>query len=423
MTQRLYYDDAYLTRFTAHVIEQFPYQDQFAVVLDRTAFYPTGGGQPCDQGILGGVPVLDVAAREADGAVLHLLESPLLDSSSHVAGEIDWERRFDHMQQHTGQHILSQVFAQLAQAETVSFHLGTESATIDLAGLPQESASVAKWADQAEAMANRIVWEDRPVTTRIVHTDELPALPLRKPPTVAGDVRVVQVTDFDWSACGGTHVSRSGEVGLIKIIKWERRGDETRVEFRCGQRALDDYGQKNRLVNSLAAGFSVGHWELDQAVERLAAEVKDLRTRLREAGRALAHYAAVELRAAAPEVAGVRVVAHNLAQRPSDEMRELARQLVSEPRVVALLGASDRTPDGASPPGKAQFCFARSPDVEIDLVPLVRDTAGTLGDRRGGGKPDFAQGGGPLTDARQLETALDWATQRLIQQLHQTRRK
>jgi alanyl-tRNA synthetase len=423
MTQRLYYDDAYLIRFTAHIIEQFPYQDQFAVVLDRTAFYPTGGGQPFDRGVLNGTPVLDVGVRETDGAVLHLLESPLPGSSPDVVGEIDWERRFDHMQQHTGQHILSQVFVQLAQAETVSFHLGTESATIDLAGLPQEGAGAAEWVDRAESMANRIVWEDRPVSARIVHTDELATLPLRKPPAVTGDVRVVQVADFDWSACGGTHVSRSGEVGLIKIIKWERRGDETRVEFRCGQRALNDYRQKNSLVNNLAAGFSVGHWELDQAIERLVAEVKDLRARLREAGRALAHCEVAELRAVAPEVSGVRVVVHNLAQRPSDEMRELARQLVSEPGVVALLGVSDRHPSDAALPGKAQFCFARSPDVEIDLLPLVRDTAGTLGDRRGGGKPDFAQGGGPLADAQQLETALDWAAQRLIQQLHQARRK
>jgi alanyl-tRNA synthetase len=449
MTERLYYDDAYLTRFEARVVEQFTYKDRFTVVLDRTTFYPTSGGQPFDRGVLGGVEVVDVLVRETDGAILHLLNAALSDQPE-ILGEIDWERRFDHMQQHTGQHILSQVFVQIAQAETVGFHLGTKSATIDLAGSRQLSPSDL---DEAESLANEIVWEDRPVTSRVVRATELADVPLRKPPAVAGEVRVVQVADFDWSACGGTHVARTGEIGLIKIIKWEKRGDETRVEFRCGRRALNDYRLKNSMVNRLAAGFNVGYWELDQAVERLVTEAKDLRSCLRRAGRALAQYEAAEMRAAAPSVSGVRLVVRNLADRSSDDMRELARQLVSEPGVVALLGLVVSAPrpelrrelirtlgTKARPNGvgdrKAQFCFARSPDVEIDMVSLVRDTvetlrqrptcpggrcqgeqSGELGARRGGGKPDFAQGGGPLADIEQMDTALDWAAHRIRRQL------
>ena len=401
MTKRLFYDDAYLTRFKARVIEQIPYQDQFAVVLDQTAFYPTSGGQPFDQGVLGEAEVVDVLVRESDDTVLHLLEAPLADRPAQVVGEIDWDRRFDHMQQHTGQHILSQAFLQVAQAETVSFHLGTESATIDLSGPRQLSPADM---EQVESLSNTVVWEDRAVITGIVSPGELADLPLRKPPAVTGDVRVVQVAGFDWSACGGTHVARTGEIGLIKIIKWERRGDEMRVEFRCGQRALLDYAHKNSTVNRLAAGFNVGHWELDQAVERLTADVKELRSHLRQAGRLLAGYEADELRATAPRIAGVRLVVHILTEESLVDIRELARQLVSRPGVIALLGAGD---------WKAQLCFARSPDIEIDMVSLVRETAEILGSRGGGGQPDFAQGGGSLTDTKQLNTALEWAAQEL----------
>jgi alanyl-tRNA synthetase len=417
MTERLYYDDAYLTHFTARVVERFTYHDQPAVVLDRTAFYPTSGGQPCDQGVLGAVKVVDVWLRETDGAVIHLLEKSLhlppelTDQQLSVVAEIDWQRRFDHMQQHTGQHILSQAFSQVAQAETVSFHLGTTGATIDLHG-PRRLA-VADM-DRAESLANQILWEDRPVNTQIVGAAELADLPLRKPPAVAGDVRVIQVADFDWSACGGTHVARTGQIGLIKIIKWEKRGAETRVEFLCGQRALQDYGQKNSMVNHLAAGFNVGHWELDQAVKRLKVQAKDLRSRLREAGRELAAYRAAELRAAAPHVAGVRLIALNLTEEPVLGMRELARQLVSESGVVALLGLADGAGDL-----KAQLCFARSSDVAIDMVALVRDAGTARGSQgvSGGGPADFAQGGGPLADVQQLDAILERATRKLCQQL------
>ncbi len=405
MTERLYYSDAYLARFRARVVEQFPYQDLFAAVLDRTAFYPTSGGQPFDRGVLDGREVVDVLVREEDDAVLHLLETPQANLPAEVIGEIDWDRRFDHMQHHTGQHILSQAFLQIAQAGTVSFHLGAESATIDLASPRQLSPSDM---ERTESLANKIVWDDRPVTTRTVDVNELADVPLRKPPTITGDIRIVQVADFDWSACGGTHVARTGEIGLIKIVKWEKRGAETRVEFRCGRRALDDYAQKNMMINSVAAGFNVGHWELDQAVERLTAEVKDLRFQLRKAGRTLAGYEADKLRAAALSVAGVRLVASHLDEESPVDMRELARQLVSLPGVVALLGTGDKT---------VRLCFARSPDVEIDMVSLVRETAELLGSRGGGGQPDFAQAGGTLTETQQFDAVLEWAVQKVRQQL------
>jgi alanyl-tRNA synthetase len=415
MTKRLYYGDAYLRQFTARVVEQVTAGGQYHVLLDRTAFYPTSGGQPFDTGVLQGadksVRVVDVWVRDTDDAIVHCLEAPLSDRSGaefeqiSVRGEIDWERRFDHMQHHTGQHVLSQAFMMVAQAETVSFHLSANSVTIDLAAPKPLSA---RELEEAEALANQIVWQDRTIQARTYSSNALDQLPLRKPPSVDEDIRVIQVADFDWSACGGTHVARTGEIGVIKVVKWEKQGQETRVEFLCGERALKDYGLKNRIVNDLAAGFNVGYWELDQAVERLVEEGKDLRSQLRAAGRSLAAYQAAELRAQAPTVEDVRVVVQKLEDRPLEEVRELARQLVSAPSVVALLGVGE---------DKAHFCFARSENVDLDMSALVRNTAATLGAPRGGGPPDFAQGGGPLTDVEQLDSALDWATREIYHQL------
>lgn len=405
MTKRLYYDDSYLTRFTARVLERGTYEGHTSIVLDQTGFYPTSGGQPFDTGILAGARVVDVVVRDRDDAVLHILEGPWSDQPGEVVGEIDWKRRFDHMQQHTGQHILSQAFIHVADAATVAFHLGTESATIDLDGghrLTPDSM------EQAEELSNTIIWEDRPVTAQIFKPEELSELPLRKPPAVTGDVRLIQVADFDWSPCGGTHVARTGEIGSIKVVKWERRGTEMRVEFLCGRRALADYAQKNTMIHQVAAGLNVGYWELDQAVDRLVAETKELRAHLRRAGRSLATYRAQELRESGVNIHGVCLVVHNATEEPMTEIRELARQLVSEPRVIALLGSGSE---------KARFCFAHSGDLDIDMVPIAQEAAATLGSRGGGGSPDFAQAGGALENAQQLDSMLAWAADQVRQQL------
>jgi alanyl-tRNA synthetase len=294
---------------------------------------------------------------------------------------------------------------QVADATTVSFHLGAESATIDLDGAHRLSPDDL---EKAEWLSNSIIWDNRPVTARIYEPNELKDLPLRKPPAVTGDVRLIQVTGFDWSACGGTHVARTGEIGLIKIVKWERRGAEMRVEFLCGRRALLDYAQKNSIIHRVAAGFNVGYWELDQTVDRLVAEAKELRAHLRTAGRSLAEYRAQELREGASDFHGVRVVVHNATEEPHFDIRELARKLVLEPAVVALLGSGRE---------KARFCFARSSDLAIDMVPIVQDAATALGARGAGGAPDFAQGGGPLNNARHLDVTLERAADKVRQQL------
>ncbi len=393
MTQRLYYDDAYTTAFTARVTGRLAVNDHPAVVLDCTYFYPASGGQPADGGTIAGVEVIDVLPRKEDGAVLHLLTADV--PGDRVECCVDWERRFDHMQHHTGQHILTRAFIQIAGADTVGFHLGEESVTIDL-DKPHISPETL---DEVEDLANRVIFEDRPVTTRVIDLEEAESIRMRKmPDTLATDgLRVVEVADFDLTACGGTHVARTGEIGLIKVLRLEKRGDEMRVEFRCGWRALRDLRVKNELVNRLAAEFTVGYWELDQAIERLCADLKAARRTLKAAGNRLLDYEAADLLRSTAVREGVRVINRVFEGRDVGEVRALAGRLVAAPGTVALLGVAGE---------KAQLILARSRDLSYDMSAALERALSVLGSARGGGKPDFAQGGGVAADAALVEAAL-----------------
>jgi len=422
MTEKLYYQDATLKTFKARVVERLTHAGQPAVVLDRTAFYPTGGGQPNDRGKLGDALVVDVVEREADGAVIHVLSTPTLPSpyegegtplpspsqgkgpgmrvGDEVAGEIDWPRRFDLMQQHTGQHILSQAFIQAADAETIGFHLTEDTLTIDVDKRDLTPAEV----EHAEEIANKVIFEDRPVVARLVTAKELAQMPLRKPPKVESGIRIVQVEDFDWSPCGGTHVARTGQVGLIKVVKLERRSDALRVEFRCGRRALADYGRKHRVLQEVAAGLSIGYSELGQAMVRMQAEGKELHKKLAEAESKLMLYEAGELDAKAEERGELRLIAFAWADRDAAGLRTLAKKLTAKPKTVALLGSGGRQP---------MFVFARSTDLALDLVPLLRGAIERIGGKGGGGKPDFCQGGSPPASENQVRTAIEWVASQL----------
>lgn len=397
MTERLYYADSYCTRFSARVIECLTWEGRPAVVLDRTAFYPTSGGQPADRGRLGEVAVLDVVLREEDGAIIHVLEcalpgSPFPGKEDSFEGVLDWPRRFDHMQQHTGQHVLSAAFEQALDADSVGFHLGMEVSTIDLNVARLDLVAVTL----VEELANQTVWEDRPVNVRLVGLEELATLPLRHPPSVEGPVRIVEIAGFDVNPCGGTHVARTGEIGLVKIVRLDYRGDETRIEFLCGGRALRDYRAKNAMVNRLAGLLTVGHWELDRAVERLRGEAKQLRRDLRRARRRLLEVEATELVGTADVHGPCRVVWRIWERREPGELRALAQELVQRPGVVALLvSVGERT----------HLCFARAEGLDLDVAALLREACTQLGGK-GGGRPHLAQGSAPATDGVRVEAAL-----------------
>jgi alanyl-tRNA synthetase len=401
MTERLYYTDAYCVRFEARLIATEQMADRLAVVLDRSAFYPTGGGQPHDTGTLAGWPVLEVIEREADGAVLHLLPAEATLRSDQVTGEIDWPRRFDHMQQHTGQHILSQAFVQVANADTVGFHMSSDYSTIDVNSNALSEADIAR----AEALANQIVFEDRPVFARLVTAAEAATLPLRKPPAVQGAIRIVQVEGFDWSACGGTHVARSGAVGLIKIVRQERRGAETRLTFLCGRRALEHYHTLLTLTGELARSLSVGVDELPRTLERMQAEARAAHKERELLRNSLLDYEAEALANRSQAVGRLRVVSHIFDGRSVDEARQLASRIAARPDHVALLGVRD---------AKAQLIFACAPGLSCDMRALLGQVCQAVGGRGGGG-PTLAQGGG--ADPARLDEALGLASELLRQQV------
>lgn len=303
------------------------------------------------------------------------------------------------MQQHTGQHILSQAFLQILKAETVSFHLGKEASTIDVDKAPLSVSQL----DRVEDLTNEIVFADHPVKAYFLTETELTGLPLRKLPAVETPIRIAEVEGFDYSPCGGTHCRRTGEVGLIKITRVERRGQDTRVEFLCGGRALADYRGKNRTVNELANRFSVGSWELAEAVERLAEEVKSSRRELNAAKNQLLDYEAAEFLAEAEQHGDVRVVRKVFTDREGEEVRRLALRLMESEGSVALLGLGGQ---------KAQLSFACSADLPYDMNDLLKKACQVVGGG-GGGRRHFAQGGGP--DGSKVGEALEVAHERLLE--------
>ena len=401
MTERLYFEEPYRTRFGAKVAERMLWNDQPAVVLDRTAFYPTGGGQPHDTGALNGIPVIRVEERGTDGAVMHILGADLqAEPGDEVEGELNWERRFDLMQQHTGQHILSAAFLEVLGAQTVGFHLSDTYATIDLDRAPLSAADL----DRVEDLTNSVVFEDRDASARFVPDEDLAGLRLRKPLSHEGPVRIVEIPGLDCSACGGTHVRTTGEVGLVKIARSERRGAETRIEFLCGRRALVDYRVKNALVLDLAQEFTVGFNDLADTVHRLAEDLKETRRELRRSRDALLDAEATALWHEAEVIGDRRVVVARFAERGPDDLRHLAQRLASRPRSVVLLGA------GQQRENKGHFVFARSGELDLHMGRLMQLACEVAGGR-GGGRPEFAQGGSPQGDG--VGRGLDAAYQHL----------
>src|SRR5712691_10233751 len=268
MTTKLYWHDSQLTQFSAQVVDCFVHDGHQAVVLDQSAFYPGGGGQPHDTGAINATRVVAVSMTD-DGRMLHHLEDDVpFKVGETVAGEVDWPRRLEMLKQHTGQHILSQVFLQLFGAETRGFRIFEQVAEIDLTldGSPDELAVAM---GRAEELANAVVFDDRAVRLHTVTPTEAAQLPLRKESFNTDCIRVVEIADFDWSPCGGTHAQRTGEVGLIAIRSWERAKRMTRVQFVCGGRALRDYRAANQTATSVACLLSVGRDEALGAVVRL----------------------------------------------------------------------------------------------------------------------------------------------------------
>ncbi len=388
MTERLYSTDAYLRECESTVVSCVPAGAHFEVVLAATAFYPTSGGQPHDLGTLGGRRVLDVIDRE-DGGVAHVVDGPV-EVGGRVAGAIDWPRRFDHMQQHTGQHVLSAAFEMACRARTESFHLGTASATIDLHRLVSTHEVAA-----AEDEANRVVWQDREVGVRFVTAEEAAALPLRKESGRSGTLRLVEVANFDLSACGGTHVARTGGIGVIAVTGSEKFKGGTRVEFQCGGRVLTRMREWRDAFSATSRTLSVSPAELAPAIERLQNENKTLARSVRTLQGQLAGHLAAELVTASARANGRVVVAQGLDGWGAAGLKAIAVAVAAAPGGCAALFSTSQP---------TLVVVARATDVPVDAGAVVTALVARFGGK-GGGKPDLAQGGGLAGDLSALVEA------------------
>ena len=394
MTDRLYYSDSYLTAFDACVKRVLKHEGRPAVVLDRTAFYPTSGGQPFDTGRLGTARVVDVVDTE-DGDILHVIEgelelSPVTVSGreiSPVHGTIDWARRFEHMQQHTGQHVLSAAFERVAGARTESFHLGSSSSTIDL-----NRALTPADIERAEAEANRIIWENLPVDMRFASAQEAAALPLRKESMRTGTLRLIEVPGFDLSACGGTHVARTGAIGMAVVASSERFRGGTRVEFLCGVRAARGYRLLRDAVAASVRLVSVLPGELPAGIERLQAEMKETRRTVKDLQTRLATFEGLALADRAETVGPVRAVITAVDGWDQNGLKSLTTAITVRPGHVAAL-VSAASPFAA--------VIARAPDVTLDCALILKKLIERFGGK-GGGRPDLAQGGGLQGNADEI---------------------
>ncbi|MDR6121828.1 alanyl-tRNA synthetase [Bacillus sp. SLBN-46] len=379
MEQKLYYLDAYIQTFSAQIVKQEQgEQGQWYVVLDQTAFYPIGGGQPSDQGTIADRNVINV--EEKEGEIRHYLETPLQEIEGIKEGRVDWERRFDHMQQHCGQHILSAAFDHLFQYKTVGFHLGAETLTIDL----ETETLTEHEVKRAEELANKIILENREIEVKWITEEELSQYALRKETKVKEDIRLVIIPDFDYNGCGGTHPKSTGEVSAIKILNWERQKKKIRLQFVCGHRVIKQLERKQKAMLELTKLLNAPEKEMEAAVSRLIENGKSLEKALEQARENLLQYEAKELLAKSEDAH--QIVGEVFQNRPIQELQKLARLITAENDQVLVFIVSTNE-------GRLQLVCARGAAREENMKALVGEILPKI-NGKGGGNESFAQGGG-----------------------------
>ncbi|HTS07910.1 MAG TPA: alanine--tRNA ligase-related protein [Candidatus Eisenbacteria bacterium] len=403
MTQRLYYHDSFLYHFDAEVSEVRG-TSKAALFLDRTAFYPTSGGQIFDTGVISTedekLRVTEVADAE-DGRVIHYLEAPpkSLQPGTKIHGEIDQTRRRDHMQQHTGQHVLSAAFVRLFDLHTVSFHMADDYCSIDIDTPTLTKEKI----ERAEREANEIILENRPIEIRFVTRDEAANLGLRKIPVADRDeLRIIDIRDYDLSACGGTHVNQTGQIGCILLRKAEKVRQGWRVEFIAGQRAVATARRDYTALTETAAMFSAHIYDVPVQARKSLDEIRSLRKQHEQSLEELAEAQAAAILAGIPEENSFRLVVRAFADRDMNFLKLLAQKLTRiAPNVVALLGTTSPQPS---------LVFAQSAGQQADMGKLMKDALAKVGGR-GGGSKDMAQGGVP--NGESVSPALDGASSQI----------
>jgi alanyl-tRNA synthetase len=397
-TQRLYYDDSFERSFETEVLACTPVAPGstpagsaavWEVVLDRTAFYPASGGQPHDLGMLGEARVLDV--RDAGDEIVHVVDRPL--EKGKVAGSINWERRFDHMQQHTGQHLLSAIFQERFGLPTVSFHLGSESSTIDLHG-PEPGDHIL---EGAERFANEKIFEDRPVNVRYDTAEALAQLGARKEVDRGGILRAIEIEATDLQPCGGTHVKRTGQIGVLLVRRCTKIRQDWRVEFVCGSRAVRAAHADFLLLRRVAERLGCAADDVVASAERAIADREAQFKNARAVSHRLAEVeAALLLQTTAPGADSLRVIVRVLENADAEYLGQLATQLAKAEKTIALLAARDG----------GHLVFAQHPSSGKDMNTLLKKVLQQMGGK-GGGTRDFARG--RLADPAVVEQTLEAA--------------
>jgi alanyl-tRNA synthetase len=390
MTKKLYHNDSYKLEFTAEICKREIYENKYSVVFSQTYFYPTSGGQLHDIGFINGIKVLDVV--QVDDDILHITEKEITEDN--VECNINKERRFDFMQQHTGQHILSESIAKVFGYETASCHLGEEMCTIDINASSLSTTDIQK----IELFANNIVCQNLPVKVHYVQDTEINKLPLRKAPKFTGLLRIIEIDKFDFSACGGTHVKTTGEVGIIKIRKRESvKGNLTRIEFLCGTRALLDYQTKSEILNSLANSFTTTEKEVIDKVKKIVENNKQLVKELDLYKTELLKFEIVKLAEEAIIDKQYKIIKKTFKDRDINEIRILAQKIIEYDDYIILFGSVSNS---------SNIIFARSKNVPVNMQQLFNSISEMIG-AKGGGKPDLVQAG--LKNQNRLEEALTFA--------------
>ena len=401
MTDRLYYQDSFTRGFQANVQSCEPAANLWHVVLDRTAFYPTSGGQPHDLGTLAGIAVSDVVENEA-AEVIHVTEQSI--PAGPVAGAIDWPRRFDHMQQHSAQHILSAAFIETAKFETVSFHLGREVSTIDLAA----PALVPRHLQEAEQRANEIIFEDRVVHIRYGTAAELQAQGIRKRVAREGILRAIDIENFDRQPCGGTHVGRSGQIGLLLLRKVEKQKQTWRVEFVAGYRALAAARFDREVLAQAAERIGCGMAEVPEVVAKVLDDRRNTQRQIEKQSGQLAGFEAQRLHQAAlrssnagaeaPADPSLVVITHIFDDADATYLRLVASALAKLDGTVALLGSR----------ANGAIVMASAANAGVDAIEVFRQAVSARGGKGGGSK---SQAQGSVPNGALLEEILTAAAQ------------
>jgi alanyl-tRNA synthetase len=398
LSKRLYYEEPYLQEFKGKITEKIKIDGKSALILDNTCFYPTSGGQPNDLGYIQGVSIVDVI--EDNEKIIHVLKGGIEEECGDtVIGKIDWKRRFDHMQQHSGQHILSATFEKLWNADTVSFNLGDEICTLDIMKDNITSEEVKK----AEILSNDIVLENKPIKVYFVNQERTNELNLRKIPPKKGDIRIVEIKDFDICACCGTHCGTTGEVGLIKILKWEKRGVKIRLDFICGKRSLKDYYWKNELIKNISNKLTIKDSELGEAIDRMLEERKEIRKELKEFKEKLKEYEAKRLiDESFLRDNRIKIINKVFEEDNFQEARELVQKIINLDDSVVVLAGIKSKEEGEG----AKILFACSRVLKYDMNGLIREAAKFI-EGQGGGALNFAQARGKNVEG--IEDALNFA--------------